>query len=163
MKNFKKYIVFFILPILLLSCGFAPMYKNLKDVNFVISIKNVYGDRDLNNLIKSQLKSYTLNEENKNYDLKKNLKNYDIIINSDYEKVITAKDTTGAATNYKITITTTFTVTSTNYENEFTYKENFDMQNFSDRFEEKDYEKNIKDNLTNIITRKLILQLFQNQ
>jgi hypothetical protein len=163
MINFKKKLVFLILPILLLDCGFTPMYKNLKNVDFIISIKDTYGDRDLNNLIKSQLKSYTLDEENKNYDSKKNLKNYDIVIDSSYEKNITAKDTTGAATNYKIVIITTFKVTSINFENKFTYKENFNMKSFSDKFEEKDYEKNIRDNLTNIITRKLILQLFQNR
>ena len=161
--NLKKYVAFIVLPILLLGCGFAPMYKNLKNVDFVINIKDMYGDRDLNNLIKSQLKSYTIDEESENYDIKKDYKNYDIVINSKYTKIVTAKNTTGAATNYKITIKTTFTVTSVNYKNEFTYKENFDMQNFLDRFEEKDYEKNIKDNLTNIISRKLILQLFQNQ
>ena len=161
MKNFKINLIFLILPILLFGCGFAPMYKNLKNVDFVISIKDMSGDRDLNNLIKSQFKSYLLDEEDEDYNKKKNYKNYNIIIKSEYEKIITAKDTTGAATNYKILIKTTFTVTAINFEEKFIYSENFNMQSFSDKFEERDYEQNIKNNLTNIITRKLILQLFQ--
>ena len=33
------------------------------------------------------------------------------------------------------------------------------MQSFSDKLEEQDYEENVKNSLTNIIARKLILQL----
>ena len=35
------------------------------------------------------------------------------------------------------------------------------MQSFSDKLEEQDYEESIQDSLTNIIVKKLILQLSQ--
>ena len=48
---------------------------------------------------------------------------------------------------------------SSNYEKEFLFQESFNMNSISDKLEEQDYEENIQSNLTNIITRKLILQL----
>ena len=41
----------------------------------------------------------------------------------------------------------------------FIFQESFNMNSISDKLEEKDYEENIKSNLVNIITRKLILKL----
>ena len=86
-------------------------------------------------------------------------KKYDINLETKYTKNIIAKDTTGAATEYKLTINVSFKVNSNEYDREFIFQESFNMKSISDKLEEKDYEENIKSNLVNIITRKLILQL----
>ena len=154
MKVLKKKLILILFPMLLISCGYAPLYKNLQNLDFTISIKNTSGDRKVNNLVKSKLNSYTKNETKKIYNI-----NYI----SDYRKVITAKDTTGAATEYKLILKINFIIKSSEINKNFKFSESFNMQSIRDRLEEIEYEENIQKSLVNIITRKLILQLSQIQ
>ena len=145
-----KFINLFLIFLLFISCGYSPLYKDLSKINFSIKINEINGNRKVNNLLKSNLIKYnTTNAE----------KNYNIDINTKYLKDIIAKDTTGAATEYKLTINVTFKINAENFKEEFIFNESFNMKSISDKLEEQDYEKNIKSNLVNIITRKLILQL----
>ena len=137
---------------MLSHCGYSPIYKDVNNTNFSISLDKINGNRNINNKIKSKLSGYVLNDANKYFKVN---------LNSDYKKNIVAKDTTGAATEYKIIIETTFYVSSENFQRELNYKESFNMQSFSDKLEEQDYEESIQDSLTNIIVKKLILQLSQ--
>ena len=150
-----KKILTIILPIFILSnCGYTPIYKNLDNTNFSINILGYSGNRSVNNKIKSRLTNYTLVEREKKFN---------ISFNSEYKKNIVAKDTTGAATEYKIIIETEFKILSANIEQQLKLVESFNMQKISDKLEEQDYEESIKNSLTNIITRKLILRLSQIQ
>ena len=146
LKSLNLIVIFF----LFVSCGYSPLYKNLTDVNFSIILNEVNGNRTINNLIKSKLNTYNSNDDGKKYD---------IDINTKYIKDIIAKDTTGAATEYKLTVSASFKVSSNDYEREFLFKESFNMKSISDKLEEQDYEDNVKTNLVNIVTKKLILQL----
>jgi outer membrane lipopolysaccharide assembly protein LptE/RlpB len=136
--------------LLCISCGFSPLYKDLNDINFLITLNKVDGNRTINNLFRSNFNSY---------NAKNSTKDFNIDINSKYLKNIIAKDTTGAATEYKLIVSVSFKVVSDNYEKEFFFRESFNMKSNNDKLEEQDYEENIKSNLVNIITRKLILQL----
>ena len=148
-KNIAK---FFIIIFLLNSCGYTPMFKDFSDLDFSINIKESSGARKINNLIKSNLQSY-----NKINSLKK----YNISFDTKYNKNIIAKDSTGAATEYKIIINVSFNVSSLNYNNEINFTESFNMQSMNNKLEENDYEENIQENLTNTITNKLVLRLSQ--
>ncbi len=139
-----------IILIILNGCGFTPVYQNIDNVDFKIQIKEVIGERKINNLIKSNLKNYSYNNSEKIYKIK---------VNTKYSKNIIAKDSTGAASEYKIVIEATITVNSTNYEDELKFKESFNMQSMSDKLDEQDYEQNIQSNLVNTIIRKFILRL----
>ncbi len=149
----KKIFLLFILTQLLTNCGFSPLYKDFNNAGFTINILDVSGDRMVNNLIKNKFK-------NTNQDTNKI---YNVVVDSDFTKNIIAKDTTGAATEYKIIIQIKFTITSENLNKEIFYKENFNMKKINDKLEEEEYEKSIKTSLTNIILRKLILQLSKEQ
>ena len=149
MKKIKSIYIITIF-LLFISCGYSPLYKDLTNVNFSISLNEINGNRTINNLIISKLNIYKSNVTGKEYD---------IDINSKYTKDIIAKDTTGAATEYKLTISASFQVNSSDYEREFLFKESFNMKSIADKLEEQDYEETIKSNLVNTITRKLILQL----
>ncbi len=149
--NAKK-ILFIFIVFMLSQCGYSPIYKDVNNTNFSISLDKINGNRNINNKIKSKLSGYVLNDANKYFKVN---------LNSDYKKNIVAKDTTGAATEYKLIIETTFYVSSENLQRELNYKESFNMQSFSDKLEEQDYEESIQDSLTNIIVKKLILQLSQ--
>ena len=145
-----KLIYSIIILIILNGCGFTPVYQNIDNVDFKIQIKEVIGERKINNLIKSNLKNYSYNNSEKIYKIK---------VNTKYSKNIIAKDSTGAASEYKIVIEATITVNSTNYEDELKFKESFNMQSMSDKLDEQDYEQNIQSNLVNTIIRKFILRL----
>ena len=141
-SNFAK-LVFILLFIT--NCGYSPIYTNVDNINFRINIMEMNGVREVNNLIKSNFDSYSLKDSKKYYN---------IIVNSKYSKNIVAKDTTGAATEYKIILETNFKVNNENYSNEC-----INMQSMSNRLDEKNYEENLRSSLVNIITQKLILQL----
>ena len=128
------------------------MFKDFNDLDFSINIKETYGERKINNLIVTNLKSYAKIEATKKYE---------ISIDTKYNKNIIAKDSTGAATEYKIVISSNFKINSKNFNEEIDFTESFNMQSMSNKLDEKDYEENIQNNLTNTITRKLILKLSQ--
>ena len=149
MKKIKSIYIITVF-LLFIGCGYSPLYKDLTNVNFSISLNEINGNRTINNLIISKLNNYNSSDAEKVYDIN---------INTKYTKDIIAKDTTGAATEYKLTINASFRVNSNDYEREFIFKESFNMKSISDKLEEQDYEEIIKSNLINTITKKLILQL----
>ena len=149
LKNISK---FFLIIFLLNSCGYSPMFKDFSDLNFSINIKETFGSREINNLIISNLKNYSKIDSSKKYE---------VTVDSEYKKNIIAKDSTGAATEYKIIVSSSFRIKSTNFNEEISFNESFNMQSMSNKLDEKDYEENIQNNLTNTITRKLILKLSQ--
>ena len=155
MIAYKKILFLIFIPVFLFSCGYQPMFKGLKNLNFVLKINNSSGNEKINRLITSKLQNYSSHDSDENYQ------KYEVEIISKYQKLIVAKDTTGTATEYKISIEAKFKVTSGELEKEFKYIESFNMKSFSDRLEEQDYEKNIQNSLVNIITRKLVMQLSQ--
>ena len=148
----KKFFIL-IYVIFLWGCGYQPLYQNLSNTDYNILIKEINGDRDINNLLVSKLKSYNSNNTNKNYE---------ITINSIYNKEIVAKDTTGAASEYKIIVSVNFKIIGNKLNKDVNFTEDFNMKSLSDKLEENDYEKNIKSTLINSITRKLILELSKN-
>ena len=150
-KNISK---FFLILILVNSCGYTPLFKDIDNLNLKINIIKTNGSRKINNIIISNLKNYTL---------RKSGKEFDISINTNYEKNIIAKDSTGAATEYKITLNSNFLIVTKNYEKELIFSESFNMQSMSNKLDENDYEENIQNSLVDSITKKLIFQLSQIQ
>ena len=94
----KKSLIIFLL-IFLSNCGFSPMFKNINNLQYNIIVESFNGDRDINNLIRSNLKKYTSIENRDELKIK---------VNTKYEKNIIAKDPTGKTTNYQIKNSTIF-------------------------------------------------------
>jgi hypothetical protein len=146
----KKKPLIIILLIFLSHCGFSPMFKNINNSQYNIILESIDGDRDINNLIKSNLNRYT-NNENKD-ELK-------IKVKTEYVKDIIAKDSTGKTTDYQIKILTNFELKYSKGLETITIEETFDYKSIDDKLAELDYERSIKTNLTNIIVSKLITQI----
>ena len=149
----QKKIFSFLLLFFLSSCGYEAIYskKNSTNYNFFISELNFIGDRDVNLRMKEKLKNYTLNEKDKNFTIK---------ISSTSTKVIAAKNTSGDAVTFKNTIATNIDVSMKGkFKNNFVIVESFNYNNNSNRFSLKRYEREIKNNLAETITDKLILKL----
>lgn len=149
----EKKIFTFILLIFLSSCGYEAIYsvKNINNYNFSISKLSFIGDREINLKIKQKLNNYT--QEIKDI-------NFILIITSKSEKIILVKNAAGDSTNFKIEITVNIDVfNKEKLKSNFIITESFNYENNSNKFELKNYEKEIKRNLADIITEKLIFKL----
>ena len=149
---FKKISSIFVL-LFLMNCGFTPIH-NIQNKND-ISIKNLVfngGDRNLNIFLKRNLDRYQNTNSSNGFIINSNIK---------YEKNIISKNAKGIATKYELKAVANFKI---EYENNITntsYKEIFTMDHIDDDFENKKYEKSIKENFANSIAKKLILKLSQ--
>ena len=135
------------------SCGYDAMYskKNSISYNFSISELSFIGDRDINLKMKERLNSYTLNKKNKDFKIK---------ISSTSAKTVAAKDTTGDATSFKNTVIINVEIsTNDKLKNSFVMSEGFNYNNNSDKFSLKRYEREIKNNLAETMSEKLIFKL----
>ena len=149
----EKKIFTFILLIFLSSCGYEATYsvKNIKSYDFSISKLNFIGDREINLKIKQKLSNYTQETRDINFILK---------ITSTSEKIILAKNDAGDSTNFKIEIIVNIDVfNKEKLKTNFIITESFDYDNNSNKFELKNYEKEIKRNVADIVAEKLIFKL----
>ena len=149
----QKKIFSFLFLFLLSSCGYEATYskKNLLNYDFSISEINFTGDREVNVKMKEKLNNYIINKKNKSFRV-------DIL--SIATKAVSAKNISGDATNFKSTVSIKVNLVMNNrLKNNFIIKESFNYNNSSNKFNLKTYEKDIKNNLTETITEKLILRL----
>ena len=146
-----KKIFFIILSLNLLNhCDYSPVYSKQNKVNYKIVITSFSGDKDINNLIATNLKR-TSKEESEEI--------INIIFNTKYTKNVLAKNSAGSITDYQTNVVTTFKIKKDNDSESFSVNEKFNFKKMTDKYEEKNYEQNIKKNLANSISQKLILKL----
>ena len=94
---------------------------------------------------------YTQNQSNKDFKVK---------IYSTSTKVISAKNTSGDATSFRNTVTTSVEVSMNGkFKNSFIIDESFNYNNINNRFSLKRYEREIKNNLAQTVTDKIIFKL----
>ena len=149
---FKKISLIFVL-LFLMNCGFTPIH-NIQNKND-ISIKNLVfndGDRNLNIFLKRNLDRYKDTNSSNAFIINSNVK---------YEKNIISKNAKGIATKYELKAIANFKIEYENNITNISYKEVFTMDHVNDDFENKKYEKNIKENFASSISKKLILKLSQ--
>ena len=143
-----KKIFLFISIFFIYNCGYSPLYlEDKKDI--LINLQEITGDFELNNYIKNDLKISS----------DKNSSNiFDLSVETKYEKIILTKDATGVATDYRLDLSVKFTILSENNKT-LSYKESFKIKNMNEKFEQSNYEKEIKRNFSENIKDKLILKL----
>ena len=146
----KKIFFIFLSFILVNNCDYKPVYSNQSKVDYKIVITSFSGDKDINNLIATNLKR-TSNEKSDEI--------INIVINTQYKKNILAKNSLGSITDYQTNVLTTFEVEKDDDTESFSVNEKFNFKKMTDKYEEKNYERNIKKNLANSISEKLILRL----
>lgn len=147
----KKIIIIYLFSLLLQSCGYVPMYANNQKVDFYIEeIKFDEGDRDLSTYLKNNLNAYFVIKGNKKYKI-------DTSIN--YIKNSVSKDLKGDTVEYELIAIVRFVITNGEFNKELVIRENLKMNNFSDEFEERQYEKTIKQNMARSISLKLLTQI----
>ena len=149
---FQKQIILLLL-LLLSSCGYEAIYskKNSVNYNFSVSELNFVGDRTVNLKIKEKLNNYVQAKKEKDFILK---------ISSISEKVIISKNTAGDATSFKNSVSINVEVLMNNkFKSNFIILESFNYNNISNKFDLKKYEEEIKNNLAETASDKLIFKL----
>ena len=142
-----------ILSFLIYSCGFTPQYAGFKNLEFDLVIDNVSGDRDFNNVIKSQIKRYDQERD----DVEKIKISYE----SDYEKVILTKNTKGEATKYNLKVKVIFDISSENFSTKILFEDEFSIDKIEDTIEENNYIKIVKSNFAERAIEKVISSIRQ--
>lgn len=148
-----KKIFTIVLLLSLSSCGYEAIYsiKNTDKYNFFISKLTFVGDRVINIKMKTKLNNYTLVEKDKNFIVE---------VSSSAEKITIAKNTAGDATSFRSTIKIDAQITmNNNFVKNFQIVEDFTYDNIVNQFDLTRYEREIKINLTETATNKLIFKL----
>ena len=70
-----------------------------------------------------------------------------------------AKDSSGKTTDYQIKIKSTFNINFEGKSNTINLTETFDYKSIDDQFKQEKYENTIKENISKIMTQKLVSQL----
>ena len=145
-----KKISLFILILFMSHCGYTPIYNSDNKTKIKINILNTQGDKDINNLLISDIKKLSRNDFEKEFNIR---------INTNFKKLITAKDTKGMASNFELKVVTKFEIIKENESKFFSFEEKIDINNNSNLFEQKKYENNIKITFAKSIINKLIEKL----
>ena len=151
----KKKIFTFLLLLFFASCGYEATYssKNRINYSFIISELDLIGDRQINLRIKQRLNSYS------NPNVKEE-KSFSLEISSNSEKIITANDASGDATQFTNKITIQVRVfMNDKFKTNFEIIENFIYNNNSNTSELRTYENQIKNNLAGAAVDKILIKL----
>ena len=145
-----KNIILICFVFFLSSCGYSSIYKNQKSQNFQINIHEMTGDNEFNNLLKNELKLYSNTNSNKKYD---------ISLNSEYQKIIVSKNSSGVATDYKILVNTKIKINLNEETKNLEFNESINIKNNSNSFEQNRYERNVKRNFASSIREKFLIKI----
>lgn len=147
----KKFLLIYLLALALHACGYTPMYANNQKVDFYIeNIEFDNGDKDLANFIKTNLNNYLVVKDSKKFKIKTSI---------EYVKNSLSKNSAGETEEYELSCYVIFDVESEGKNLEIKIKETFKMNNFSDEFEELEYERVVKQTMSRSIASKLIIRL----
>ena len=143
MKNVFLILIFFVLT----QCGFKPIFSS-KEVNF--KIKKIESNKKIE-IIENRLTNL-INADPKFF--------YDLVIDYSETKTTLSKDSQGKSLLLRIKIKINLKV----IENdkvllEKDYFSNFDYQNLDKKFELSDYESDIRENMLDEISNKILIDL----
>ena len=93
------------------------------------------------------------------YSNKNSMNIYDITVETKYSKQTLTKDASGTATDYKISINSSFLLSINGKSRQITYDDSIKIKSQTDTFEQNLYEKNIKRNFASLIREKLMSEI----
>ena len=139
--------------ILAVSCGYEPMLSKKNESNYNFLLKEILfeGDKTINLKVKEKLNNYRLKKTGKVFMLK--------IISTSSKKIL-AKNIKGDPTNFKnISSLYVEVLLEDKIQNILKFEADFNYNNSANKFDLKNYEKDIKRNLAETMTSELILKL----
>ena len=149
-----KKIYLLLIILILTSCGYTPIYNSSDKSDYKINIIEKSGDRLINNLIVSEIKSISNSQSNTIFNLK---------VNTVFEKIIISKNAKGTVSDYQLILRSNFEIRKGDKIETISFVEKQNIKNTSDIFEQKNYEDTIKRNFVISLVRKLNLELLKRQ
>ena len=146
----KKIILLLTIFTLLTSCEYQPIYNNSDLKNIKFEFIEQKGDQQINRLIVNNLKRN---------QTKKNVETYKIKIDSQFNKIILAKDKFGSPTDYKLLVRSNFIIDNNKQKLSLEISEEFIYKNLEENYDQSNYENSIKKNLAEQISEKLRTKL----
>jgi hypothetical protein len=147
----KKFI-FVLMFFAITSCGYSPIYSKKETLNLSINNIELKGNKDVNRKIVSL--ANLVEKNNKSYA-------YNLILDSNKKIEIVARDNSGNASIYKITVITDIYLKDPNNEDEIfkskNFSSSFSYNNIKNKFDLLQYQKNIEENLINKIAEEIII------
>ena len=156
--NIKK-IIIILSFFLLMGCGYEPIYskkKIEKNYNFSITSIEFEESSEINQILLSNLKMFI--------NIKNKLKLLNLKIKSSTNRTIISKNLKGNAERYLMEINVNLIIFENEiFKKEFIFKESFNYNSQTNKFNLNQYEKNIKENLISKISNDIILVLYSLQ
>tara|TARA_B100000674_G_scaffold478067_1_gene474743 strand:- start:1072 stop:1524 length:453 start_codon:yes stop_codon:yes gene_type:complete len=146
----QKLLIIITIFFFLQNCGYTPIYSDNQDKKISINIIEIGGNDDMNNIVSRSLKRYSNNSSEKIYDLK---------ISTDFKKIALSKNKKGEITNYLIISKISFEILNDENSRVYNFEDETKIENISNQFELKKYEKSIKTNFINLKIEELILRI----
>ena len=146
----KKIVILIISALFIYSCEYTPIYSEKNIKNFYIEKINFKGNNNINILLKNNLKRYLKEKDGKKYKIKSF---------SEYKKTSQSKNKSGSTTYYLLSLKVSFEIISDDKKRTLNVEEKFIMKNYSNEYDENNYEKSVQKNMANLIVENLILQL----
>ena len=152
---YKNLCIIIISAFTLLSCGYSPLHSQSSNLNFAISNFEIEGEREINNLIKKKLERYFNNQS---------LKKFEINLVTDFSKITLVKDRKGNSTDIKLIVDINLTYSKVTEEDideakSISYSESFTIKKDENNYDQKNYEKIMKKEMTHLIVDKIIFEL----
>ena len=148
-----KRILLLLMFVSTMSCGYETILSQKNEGNYNFSLEKMVfeGDRVINLKVKEKLSNYRLNKKARNFTLK---------IKSTNSKVVIGKNLKGDPTNFKNIANLNVTVlVENNVKNILRFETSFNYYNSKNKFDLKNYEKNIKKNSAEKMVNELIFKL----
>tara|TARA_B100000900_G_C20029308_1_gene493259 strand:- start:33 stop:491 length:459 start_codon:yes stop_codon:yes gene_type:complete len=147
---YKNLLFIFISFFLLSNCGYSPIYSKNIYQKLNIELVSFSGDREINNSIKYNLNRYKNQINDQNFIVK---------TNSEYTKKSETKNLAGDTISYNLSASVTFNVMYGDNEKVFKFNEKSTLKNIANQIDENTYETNIKRNIGELFSNRLIIQL----
>ena len=146
MKNLKYIFIF----VLVLSCGYTPIYQSDQKLDIKLDTINSTGDKSINREIVKNLEKYRDSDSNNIFDLS---------INSTKRENIVTKDKKGNATSFKLTLEVDINLSNNSNGKNFTKKFTKDMSfnSKNNKFELDQYRINLEKNMISQILQDINL------
>ena len=146
MKNLKYIFIF----VLVLSCGYTPIYQTDQKLDIKLDTINSSGDKSINREIVKNLEKYRDSESNNIFDLS---------INSTKRENVVTKDKKGNATSFKLTLEVDINLSNNSNGKNFTKKFTKDMSfnSKNNKFELDQYRINLEKNMISQILQDINL------
>ena len=146
MKNLKYIFIF----LLVLSCGYTPIYQTDQKLDIKLDTINSSGDKSINREIVKNLEKY---RDSESYNI------FDLSINSTKRENVVTKDKKGNATSFKLTLEVDINLSNNSNGKNFTKKFTKDMSfnSKNNKFELDQYRINLEKNMISQILQDINL------